>query len=129
MQLDALHVAIHVLFERDREHTMQETEDMQHVDTRGTMGFFDVVASTSRSQAATMVLEEGRTTGGAENRHLKSDQWLYVVEGSGTAVIGGQEIRLTPGSLLLIEAGETHEIRNSGLGPLRTVNVYAPPAY
>jgi mannose-6-phosphate isomerase-like protein (cupin superfamily) len=36
---------------------------------------------------------------------------------------------LRPGSLLVIECGETHEIRCTGEDPLRTVNFYSPPAY
>jgi len=31
--------------------------------------------------------------------------------------------------LLVIERGETHEIRCTGDAPLRTVNFYSPPAY
>jgi mannose-6-phosphate isomerase-like protein (cupin superfamily) len=31
--------------------------------------------------------------------------------------------------VLLIERGDTHEIRNTGRQPLRTLNVYVPPAY
>jgi hypothetical protein len=30
---------------------------------------------------------------------------------------------------VLIEAGDTHEMRNTGRGLLKTVNVYLPPAY
>ena len=30
---------------------------------------------------------------------------------------------------MLIGRGETHEIRNTGDEPLRTLNVYVPPAY
>ncbi|MBV8229453.1 MAG: hypothetical protein JO329_05655 [Planctomycetaceae bacterium] len=30
---------------------------------------------------------------------------------------------------MLIQRGETHEIRNTGREPLRTLNVYVPPAY
>jgi mannose-6-phosphate isomerase-like protein (cupin superfamily) len=33
------------------------------------------------------------------------------------------------GSLVLIERGTTHEIRNTGRTPLKTLNVYVPPAY
>ncbi|RYE65571.1 MAG: cupin domain-containing protein, partial [Rhizobiaceae bacterium] len=33
------------------------------------------------------------------------------------------------GSLLLIERGERHEIRNTGDAPLVTINFYTPPAY
>jgi mannose-6-phosphate isomerase-like protein (cupin superfamily) len=76
-----------------------------------------------------MVLQPGQTTGGDDNVHTTSDQWLYVVSGSGTAVVEGRRITLDPGALLLIEAGEAHEIVNGGGEPLVTVNVYAPPAY
>jgi mannose-6-phosphate isomerase-like protein (cupin superfamily) len=36
---------------------------------------------------------------------------------------------LRPGALSLIEHGDPHEIRNSGRAPLRTLNLYSPPAY
>jgi len=90
---------------------------------------FKVVAGTSRSQAATMVLVPKESTGGPTNKHLSSDQWLYVISGAGKAIISGKQIDLMPGMLLLIEAGETHEIFNTGDKPLETLNVYAPPEY
>lgn len=90
---------------------------------------FRVAASTARSQAATMVLEPGSGTGGPENRHAESDQWLFVLSGNGTATVAGEEVSLGPGELLLIEAGQTHEIRNTGTTPLETLNFYAPKAY
>jgi mannose-6-phosphate isomerase-like protein (cupin superfamily) len=92
-------------------------------------GFFRLVAGTARSQAATMVLRPGQTTGGKDNRHLRQDQWLYVVSGTGLAVVEGRKVRLTPGTLLLVEAGEAHEIQGAGSAPLVTVTIYAPPAY
>jgi hypothetical protein len=33
------------------------------------------------------------------------------------------------GTLVLIQRGDRHEIRNTGEGPLKTLNVYVPPAY
>ena len=101
---------------------------MRKIDTTSPSGFFDVVANTGRSQAATMVLEPGRSTGGPDNRHPDSDQWLYVRSGRGRATVEGEEVRIGPGDLLLIEAGETHEIA-AGDERLETVSVYAPPAY
>lgn len=90
---------------------------------------FEPVGRTARSQAATMVLDPGGATGGPENRHPDADQWLYVASGFGLAVVEGESVHLEPGTLLLIEANERHEIRNPGDEPLRTVNVYAPPEY
>jgi len=97
--------------------------------TRGVRSFFQVVAGTGRSQAATMVLRPGQATGGDDNVHPHSDQWLYVVSGTGIAIVEGQTIELEPGALLLVEAGERHEISNGGSEPLVTINVYSPPAY
>jgi mannose-6-phosphate isomerase-like protein (cupin superfamily) len=102
---------------------------MKCVQTRGVQSFFRIVAGTARSQAATMILQPGQATGGQDNIHPESDQWLYVVSGSGAAIVEGRRVELAVGALLLIEAGETHEIVNQGPEPLVTVNVYAPSAY
>lgn len=102
---------------------------MQRVDLSDRSGFFEVVAGTDRSQGASMILEPGQTTGGPTNRHERSDQWLYVVEGEGTAIVQGEEYALTSGDLVVIEPGEIHEIRNTGSRNLVTVNIYAPPEY
>jgi len=80
-------------------------------------------------QAAQMVLAPGGCEGGPDNRHRGADQWLYVAGGQGLAIVDGARVRLGPGSLLLIERGQAHEIRNTGRTPLQTVNFYAPPAY
>ena len=76
-----------------------------------------------------MVLAPGDKEGGADNRHRGADQWLYVLSGSGEAVMGRKRQRLKAGTLLLIERKEKHEIRNNGRSMLRTLNFYVPPAY
>jgi len=102
---------------------------VRRVQTQRARAFFRIVAGTERSQAATMVLRPGERTGGADNVHAASDQWMYVVSGRGIATVDGRRVALDPGALLLIEAGETHEIAADGEGDLVTVNVYAPAAY
>ncbi len=91
-------------------------------------GDFRVVAATERSQAAIMVIEPNQMTGSVDNMHLHSDQWLYVLSGSGKAIVEGIEIALEPGILLLIEPGEVHEIF-AGEQRLETINFYAPSEY
>jgi hypothetical protein len=61
---------------------------------------FSVALGNQRAQAATMVLAPGR-----KRRSLRA------------------------GTLLLIERGTTHEIRNTGKSSLKTLNLYVPPAY
>lgn len=90
---------------------------------------FKIIAGTARSQAAIMVLPPHGSEGGPDNKHGHSDQWLYVISGNGQAIVEGRETALSPRTLLLIEAGERHEIKNSGDTPLETLNFYAPPAY
>lgn len=90
---------------------------------------FKVVLGNRRTQAATMTIAPGDCEGGPDNRHRGADQWLFVESGSGTATVEGRRVALRPGTLLLIERGNRHEIRNTGRGPLRTLNVYVPPAY
>ena len=90
---------------------------------------FSVALTNKRAQAATMVIAPGDCEGGPNNRHRGADQWLFVTAGSGVAVLGGRKHRLKAGSLVLIERGTTHEIRNTGRTPLKTLNVYVPPAY
>src|SRR5947209_19664178 len=101
---------------------------MKHKSLRFGHGF-RVALTNRRSQAAEMVLAAGESEGGPDNRHRGADQWLFVVSGSGAATVNGRRLRLKAGTLLLIERGDNHEIRNTGRGVLRTVNVYVPPAY
>jgi mannose-6-phosphate isomerase-like protein (cupin superfamily) len=90
---------------------------------------FRVAFGNRKAQAAEMVIPPGGAEGDASNRHRGADQWLYVVSGSGTATIDGRRYGLKEGTLLLIEHGERHEVRNTGRALLRTLNIYVPPAY
>lgn len=90
---------------------------------------FRVALGNRRSQAAEMVLPPGDAEGDRDNRHRGADQWLFVVSGTGSATVNGTRRRLRAGTLLLIERRDKHEITNTGRGPLRTLNVYVPPAY
>jgi mannose-6-phosphate isomerase-like protein (cupin superfamily) len=101
---------------------------MQHKHLQFGHGF-RVVLGDRHSQAAPMTLAPGETEGGPDNRHKGADQWLYVVDGTGAAVVNGERVELREGTLVLIQRGDVHEIRNTGKGPLRTLNVYVPPAY
>ncbi|MET0681318.1 MAG: cupin domain-containing protein [Burkholderiales bacterium] len=90
---------------------------------------FRVAFGNRRAQAAEMVIAPGDSEGGSDNRHRGADQWLFVVAGKGAAIVKGKRHALAAGTLLLIGRGERHEVRNTGRGPLRTLNVYVPPAY
>lgn len=101
---------------------------MQHEQLQFGQGF-KVVLGDNHSQVAQMTLAPGDTEGGPDNRHKGADQWMFVVSGTGAATVEGERVELREGTLLLIQRNETHEIRNTGKVPLKTLNVYVPPAY
>ena len=90
---------------------------------------FHVALGNSHAQIAEMTIAPGAAEGGPGNRHRGADQWLFVQSGSGEAHVAGKRLPLRRGTVLLIERGEEHEIRNTGRTPLRTLNFYTPPAY
>ena len=90
---------------------------------------FRVALGNRHSQAAEMVLPPRAAEGSPKNRHRGADQWLYVLSGTGIARVNSKRYLLKEGSLMLIERGDEHEIRNTGRDMLRTLNIYVPPAY
>lgn len=90
---------------------------------------FSVELTNKRAQVATMVIAPGDCEGGPDNRHRGADQWLFVLSGKGSATVGRRTHALRANSVLLIEKGTTHEIRNTGRTALKTLNLYVPPAY
>jgi mannose-6-phosphate isomerase-like protein (cupin superfamily) len=108
---------------------------MKQVKTGAKRGKFDLIASSRVVQVAMMTLKPGAASDEQpSNEHPRSEQWLFVISGSGEVRIGkrrGQlrRVKLTTNSLLLIEKGELHQIRNTGRQSMRTINFYAPPAY
>jgi mannose-6-phosphate isomerase-like protein (cupin superfamily) len=76
-----------------------------------------------------MVLQPGESTGESQNEHPHSEQWLFVISGTGRALVNKRRVAIREKSLLLIEKGEIHQVTNTGRHPLVTLNFYAPPAY
>lgn len=90
---------------------------------------YRIAAQVRKAQAAEMVLAPGQSEGDSDNYHRGADQWLYVVGGTGVAIVEGKRIPLKEGVLLVIERRERHEIRNTGRVLLKTLNFYYPPAF
>ena len=86
------------------------------------------------AQVAISTLRKGQSTSDEPtNEHPASEQWVYVISGRGEVVVdkGGRKrkMKVTPGGMVLIEKGQTHQIRQMGAEALVTLNFYAPPAY
>ena len=90
---------------------------------------FRVAFDVRRAQAAEMVLAPGDSEGGPDNRHRGADQWLYVVSGTGAAIVERRRVPLKAGVLLVIEKRERLEVRNTGRTLLKTLNFDSPPAF
>jgi mannose-6-phosphate isomerase-like protein (cupin superfamily) len=90
---------------------------------------FRVGIGNKRAQMAEMVIPPGEAEGGPGNEHHGADQWLLILEGTGVAKVEGKRVPLKAGTLLLIERGEEHEVKNTGRRLLRTLNIYVPPAF
>ena len=108
---------------------------MKHFKTGKSRRKFDVLAATGGIQAAMMTLAPGDTSDDEpSNEHPRSEQWVFVLWGTGEVLIGKRRSqlrrrKLAANSLLLIEKGELHQILNTGNRALRTINFYGPPAY
>ncbi|MEF8975322.1 MAG: hypothetical protein V5A21_03730 [Halapricum sp.] len=76
--------------------------------------FFEVVETTDAAQAAQMTLSPGRSTGGPDNVHPDSDQWLFVHAGSGWAVINGTEYDLIVITVTIYRCDRTTPCGRSG---------------
>ena len=65
--------------------------------------------------------------------HPDTDQFLYVVEGSGTVLMGPEKGKLNytmpveKGSGIFVPYGMWHNVVNKGSGDLKLFTVYAPP--
>jgi mannose-6-phosphate isomerase-like protein (cupin superfamily) len=108
---------------------------MKHVATGDRRREFDFLVATRSAQAAMMTLRPGAASDDQpSNEHPLCEQWLFVIAGTGEAVIGKRRgsprrVALRENSLLVIERGELHQIKNTGRKALRTINLYVPPAY
>jgi mannose-6-phosphate isomerase-like protein (cupin superfamily) len=96
---------------------------------------FALLAESRDCQAMKMVLKPGGITDDKpSNEHRHSEQWVFVVAGTGTVTIGKtrnslRRVKLRANALLLIEKGELHQIKNTGQRELITINFYVPRAY
>jgi mannose-6-phosphate isomerase-like protein (cupin superfamily) len=107
---------------------------MKHKKTSGNRRKFDVLLSTATSQCAMMTLKPGEASEEEpHNEHPQSEQWLYVISGAGEAIAKSgtrrRRVRLSAGSLLLVEKRELHQVRCTGDASLVTLNFYSPLAY
>ena len=61
--------------------------------------------------------------------HPSTDQFLRVEQGTGKAVIDGQEYSVTDDFAIIVPAGAHHNLINTGEIPLKLYSIYTPPEH
>lgn len=86
-----------------------------------------VVSTSEQMQLVFMSLRPGVEIG--SEVHPATTQFIRVEEGTGLAVLNGQEFDLYPGMALFIPAGTEHNVINTGIEDLKLYTLYAPPEH
>jgi mannose-6-phosphate isomerase-like protein (cupin superfamily) len=63
---------------------------------------------------------------GTDNHVHDRPELIYIVAGTGEAVVEGQAYALATDMALLVRTGEWHLIRNTGTAPLKMATVFVP---
>ena len=88
--------------------------------------FRRVLYTAKNSQLVLMSLEPGEEIG-EEVHHL--DQFLRVEQGRGKAILDEIGHSIQDGSAILVPAGASHNIINTGDVPMKLYTVYSPPEH
>lgn len=84
-----------------------------------------VLATGPHTQVVVMSIPPGGEVG--EETHPGNDQVLYLVEGSGQAVLNGAQQPFEAGDAVLVPAGTKHNFVAAPDTPLKIITTYAPP--
>ena len=79
---------------------------------------------TDKLEMELVCYSPGQTT--IEHHHVGQDEIFMVMEGSGTITVGGEPVRVGPGSLVYAPADIKHGIEPDGTGRMVLVFVKAP---
>ena len=89
-------------------------------------GFFRKEVFTGEHlQITVMSINPGEDIG--LETHPHTDQFLRVEQGSGKAIIGGQEYEVSDAFGITIPAGMEHNVINTGTVAMKMYSIYTPP--
>jgi mannose-6-phosphate isomerase-like protein (cupin superfamily) len=98
-------------------------KDIESIAVRNT-DFRQVLYTAKHCQLVVMALAPKEEIGSEVH---KLDQFFRVEEGTGEAVLDGVRTAISPGFAIVVPAGATHNIVNTGSTPLKLYTLYAPP--
>ena len=100
----------------DIERLTVDNEDFRHVLYTG-----------EHLQLVLMTLQPGEEIG--EEVHEDRDQFFRVEEGQGVVDIDGRDNPVMDDFAVIVPAGARHNVRNTGIEPLRLYTIYGPPEH
>jgi len=98
-------------------------QDIESLATRND-DFRQVLYTAKHCQLVVMALQPGEEIGSEVH---KLDQFFRVEDGTGEAVLDGVRTAIRAGFAIVVPAGATHNIANTGSVPLKLYTLYAPP--
>ena len=93
-------------------------------DTLENNNFRKVIYTSPHSQLVLMSLLPGEEIG--EETHPDNDQFFRIESGTGKCIINETNYELSDGSVVVVPAGERHNIINTGSNPLKLYTIYSP---
>jgi mannose-6-phosphate isomerase-like protein (cupin superfamily) len=85
-----------------------------------------VLFTGKNSQLVVMTLAPGEEIGFETN---SVDQFIYMVKGEGSSVIGNDEAEFEEGDAICIPAGTLHNVVNTDDKPMKLFTIYSPPQH
>ena len=95
--------------------------------TVGNADFRRVLYTGKKLQLVLMTLQPGEEIG--SEVHEDRDQFFRFEEGAGKAFIDDNIYDVVDGSGLIVPAGARHNVRNTGVVPLKMYTLYGPPEH
>ena len=89
--------------------------------------FRKVLFTAQNSQLVVMALQPGEDIGAEV--HAEHDQFIRLEEGSGKAVLDGNEYEIKDDWAVVIPAGVEHNIINTGEEVMKLYTIYSPPEH
>lgn len=85
--------------------------------------FRQVLFTSNHAQLVVMSLKPGEEIGMEVH---EVDQYLFFLQGTGRAILNGQESNFSPGDVYVVPNGTEHNFINSGDGEVKLYTIYAP---
>lgn len=87
--------------------------------------FREVLETGEKTQVVIMSIPVGGEIG--MEVHENEDQVLYLLEGSGKAILNNEEESYEQGDIVLVRRGTQHNFVNTGDKDLKIITTYSPP--